>query len=37
MNFKRDQAIDAVVLMFWMSCRGVGKPVLSKLVLATLQ
>ncbi len=31
MNFERDQAIDAVVLMFWMSCRGVVKPVLSKL------
>ena len=30
MNFERDQAVDAVVLMFWMSCRGVGKPVFPK-------
>lgn len=25
MNFERDQAVDAIVLMFWMSCRSVGK------------
>ena len=30
MNFERDQAVNAVVLMFWMSCRRVRKPVFPK-------
>ena len=30
-NFERDQAIDAVVLMFWMSCYGIGKSAFPKL------
>ncbi len=30
MNFERDQPVDAVVLMFWMSCRSVRKPVFPK-------
>ena len=31
MNLERDQAVDAIVLMFWMSCRGVGEPVFPEL------
>jgi hypothetical protein len=31
MNYERDQAINPVVLMFWMSCCGVRKPVFWKL------
>lgn len=31
MNYERDQAVDAVVLMFWMSCRGIGEPVSLKI------
>lgn len=31
MNFERDQAVDAVVLMFWMSPRGIGKPAILQL------
>ena len=31
MNFERDQAVNAVVLIFWMSCRGVEKPALTKI------
>jgi len=31
MNYERDQAVDAVVLMFWMSCRGIGKPAFPQL------
>ena len=31
MNLERDQAVDAIVLMFWMFCRGVGKSVFPKI------
>ena len=31
MNSERDQAFDAVVLMFWMTCNRVGEPIILKL------